>query len=176
MKKEDVQFHSDGYGRRSSPAVNVKVYSIGAKAADVAAKFACSEEDAEKALDLAFTSHQGQFWDDVQDDAEHVFGSGVKVYSEGRSAGWLVVHGLPDFESWDAIMLGKWARFEKSIRESIAYLTSAQELEETIGANDYYKHGAEEYNFVDRADGSTACIADLKRDAIAAGFGPVVKQ
>ena len=40
----------------------------------------------------------------------------VKVYSDGRSGGWLVVHGLPDVESWDAIDLGRWAKFEKMIR------------------------------------------------------------
>lgn len=40
----------------------------------------------------------------------------VQVYSEGRQGGWCVVHGLPDIESWDAIALGRWARFEKAVK------------------------------------------------------------
>lgn len=40
----------------------------------------------------------------------------VQVYSDGRSGGWLVVHGLPDVETWDAIALGQWAKFNKLIR------------------------------------------------------------
>ena len=39
----------------------------------------------------------------------------VQVYSEGRSGGWLVVSGLDDVESWDAIALGRWARFQRQI-------------------------------------------------------------
>ena len=41
----------------------------------------------------------------------------VQVYSEGRQGGWCVVHGLPDIETWDAIALGRWARFEKEIKQ-----------------------------------------------------------
>jgi hypothetical protein len=40
----------------------------------------------------------------------------VTVGAEGRSGGWAVVEGLPEFDSWDAIMLGKWARFAKVAR------------------------------------------------------------
>lgn len=40
----------------------------------------------------------------------------VQVYSEGRSGGWCVVHGLPEIEEWDAIALGRWARFEKGVK------------------------------------------------------------
>lgn len=39
----------------------------------------------------------------------------VQVYSEGRQGGWCVVHGLPDIEEWDAIALGRWARFAKGV-------------------------------------------------------------
>jgi hypothetical protein len=41
----------------------------------------------------------------------------AQVYSEGRSGGWCVVHGLADIESWDAIALGRWARFAKVVKE-----------------------------------------------------------
>jgi hypothetical protein len=40
----------------------------------------------------------------------------VQVYSAGRSGGWLVVSGLPDVESWDAIALGRWVKFEEEVR------------------------------------------------------------
>lgn len=32
---------------------------------------------------------------------------------DGRSGGHLVVDGLPDLDEWDAVLLGKWRRFEK---------------------------------------------------------------
>jgi hypothetical protein len=174
MRKDDVQTHGIGYSSRQLPAVNVKIYSMGTTAAKVAERFGCSEEDAQKALELAFDSHCEVFWEDTQETARDVFGPHVRVYSEGRSSGWLVVEGLSTIESWDAVALGHWARFERLIREHIAYLTSETELFSTIESNQYYKHGAEQYNFIDHADGSTACIADLKREAIEAGFGPVV--
>lgn len=41
----------------------------------------------------------------------------VQVYSEGRQGGWCVVHGLPDIEEWDAIALGRWARFAKGVKQ-----------------------------------------------------------
>lgn len=44
----------------------------------------------------------------------------VNVHSAGRSGGWCVVSGLPDIESWDAIALGEWRRFDKFVR-SIAH-------------------------------------------------------
>ena len=39
----------------------------------------------------------------------------VNVYSAGRSGGWLVVDGLPDIDTWDAIDLGVWRRFDKAV-------------------------------------------------------------
>ena len=43
----------------------------------------------------------------------------VKVYAEGRQGGWLVVDGLPDVESWDATMLGRWRRFERYVLAAV---------------------------------------------------------
>lgn len=48
-------------------------------------------------------------------------------------------------------------------------------VEEDILANDWLKPLSERYNFIDRKDGTTACIADLKAQAIAQGFGSVVR-
>src|SRR5260221_11426319 len=52
-------------------------------------------------------------FDMLQNDAQEIFGASAKVYSTGRQGGWAVVEGLPDIESWDAIMLSKWSRFCK---------------------------------------------------------------
>lgn len=40
----------------------------------------------------------------------------LKMYQDGRSGGWLVVEGLPDVESWDAVMVSRWARFARVAR------------------------------------------------------------
>jgi hypothetical protein len=48
--------------------------------------------------------------------ADEIFGRPVKVYSEGRCGGWAIVDGLPDFESWDAVLLARWAKFARVAR------------------------------------------------------------
>lgn len=40
-------------------------------------------------------------------------GYNIKVYTEGRSGGWLVVEGLPDVDSWGPDLLTAWHEFEK---------------------------------------------------------------
>ena len=57
----------------------------------------------------------------------------------------------------------------------IAWLCSAEKVFEDIAANEWAKPGAELYNFIDTKDGKTQCIADLKAEAISAGFAPVVR-
>jgi hypothetical protein len=59
-------------------------------------------------------------WDALQNDAADAFGSGVTVYSAGRSGKWCVVHGLPDVDDWDAVQLGKWVTFEKYAAQNVA--------------------------------------------------------
>lgn len=129
MRKDQVEFHSE-YGRGGRPAVNVKVYArVDSDAAIGAARE--YEGDSldprfeqwyrERLEDDSFAEHYWSFavesaWEQLQADAEEVFGPGVKVYSEGRSGGWAVVDGLPDFDTWDAIDLSKWARFSKWAR------------------------------------------------------------
>lgn len=170
--KNDVRTHSDSGPER--PAVRVKCDSF-ALGLDVAGEFSCDDATAKKALEYAWTSHCEQFWEQAQETAEFHLGKGVTIYSEGRSSGWLVVDGLPDLESWDAIQLTKWAKFERSILAEVAYLSSAEQVRDSITANEWAKPGAEQYNFIDRADGSTACIADLKAQAAEAGFSAVIR-
>lgn len=132
MKKSDVQFHSDGYGRERRPAVNVKVsfpnaHSLALQVAKGAGR------DANEALRFAdwweragwdgklpewlFDAACASGWESLQADAAEIFanvGAGkIEVLSEGRSGGWAVVEGLPPFESWDARMLGRWRKFAR---------------------------------------------------------------
>lgn len=172
--KSQIKTHSDGFGRSSNPAINVKCRNF-PSSANVSAKFGCSKETAEKAIDFAYECACANFWEQVQEQADYHLGSGFKVYSEGRSSGWLTVHEMPDLESWDAIACAKWFRFEACIRADIAYRCELENVMAEIESNEWHKDGSEKYNFIDRADGSTACIADMKADAIKAGFAPVVR-
>jgi len=175
MRKQDIEFHSDGFGRRSNPAVDVKQRGkFGPSVSELCAKFGCDDETAEKALQLAWDSAQEQFWESAKEWADELF-PGAEMYSEGRGAGWLTIHGLPDVESWDAIAVSKWARLAKWCRVEIEYLCSPAAVLDAIAANEWAKPGAEQYNFIDTKDGQTLCIADLKAQAKAAGFGPVVR-
>ena len=128
MRKSDVEFHS------SEPAVNVKVYksirnvtlpmelgrfSNGTEYTD--SNFThdwiedyLEREDRDWATTFEMVCADG--FEMLEDEAQDIFGSHVKVYSEGRSGGWAVVHGLKDFDSWDAIDLAKWAKFTKFAR------------------------------------------------------------
>lgn len=127
MRKDDVEFHSDGF-RPGRPAVNVKVYGrVDSDKVFEDARLNGVDDPRfepwyrERLEDDSFAEHYFEFacesgWEWLQTDAEDTFGKGVKVYSEGRSGGWAVVDGLPDFDSWDAVMLAKWARFAKSAR------------------------------------------------------------
>jgi hypothetical protein len=121
MKKQDVKFHSDGY-RPSRPAVNVKVHR-GIEDVDFKQFHADADEGftlawvqehvSDERLNDAFNWACERGFERLQEAAQAIFGSGVKVWAEGRSGGWAVVEGLPDFDSWDAIALTRWARFEQ---------------------------------------------------------------
>lgn len=126
-RKADVRMHSDGFGPRR-PAVNVKVHA-GLEAIDWDAVHWEAGDDAmsEGWLREHLSDDALQGWWDVacglgfeqaRQDAREIFGSHVNVYSEGRSGGWIVVDGIPDLEDWDAVMLGKWRRFERAARET----------------------------------------------------------
>lgn len=136
--KEDVKFHREGYYGKSYPAVNVKVYHW-PKISDLERELSCSEEEAEKAVEIAFQSAQEAFWQlgEAEEIVNECFGKGVKFYSEGRSGGWLIVQGLKDFEYWDAIDLAKWRKFEKMIKAEVKWLTSTERMVEEIRANEW---------------------------------------
>ena len=172
MKKSDVKLHGD-FLRQGYPAVNIKVYRMDWSNDTIEKQFECDSATAEQAGQFAFESAQEQFWETMPEVAKEVFGT-VKVYSGGRSGGWLEVHGLPDVETWDAIQLGKWAKFERMVNGEVKYLTSWARIKESIKSNQWHKPGSEAYNFIDR-NGETVCIADLKQQAVKAGYGPVVR-
>ncbi len=185
MRKSDVETHRE-YNRESRPAINVKVYDP-FPWAKLAAHFGVDRDsrELETAVQYCFESAQEQFWESAQDSLDFAFcgddangntrKSGFTVYSEGRCGGWLVVDGMPDIETWDAIMLGKWAKFCRLIRSDIEYRTGFESMRDDIEANQWLKPGAEKYNFID-TDAGVRCVADLKAEARAAGFGPVVRR
>lgn len=135
-KKSDVTFHREGFGE-GRPAVNVKVPSglpklpleLGQSSDDDGTTWQVSRTDpgftAEWIDGLGDRDLNGWFeaacesgWEYLQTLAEEVFGPGVKVYSEGRSSGWAIVDGIADFDSWNAVDLSRWLRFEKLAREA----------------------------------------------------------
>ena len=174
MKKSEVQTHNDSPYGRQYPAINVKCRNWIDRSV-IVTRFKCSEEQAQKASEYACNMAVQQFWDDATAEAMEVFGSGVKVYSAGGFGGWLIVKGLAPIKSWDAIKLGKWSKFVGIIEGSIDGLCAHDKILDDIESNQWHKEGAEEYNFVDTKSG-TKCIADMKAEAVAAGFAPVIRH
>lgn len=168
FKKDDVQFHNaDTIGGPYYPAVNVKHYRLDLDVEDVMEKFGCSELTASNALEYAYDMECNAFWDywgsSVFDESAKYFpDEQIEVYSAGRSSGWLIVGGLPDVEDWDAVMLNRWAIFERDVKEDVKYRLSKETLLEDIEANRWAEEGAERYNFVHTKDG-TKCVVDLAR-------------
>lgn len=117
--KKNVQWHMDGMGP-SVPAVNVKVRAFPL----LDAKYLAAEDPEftiewvnehldEDELDRWFWIACDSSRDMLQEDAHEIFGSWAKLYSEGRSAGWIMVDKIRDTDDWDAIELGKWRKFER---------------------------------------------------------------
>lgn len=181
MRKDEVQisYHN---GHRCAPMINIKMYGENApklpSTSDVMARFACSETQAENALEFATRQACEMFWEDYQSSGSQIKinGCSVKVWSAGRCGGWLVVCGLPEVKSWDAIMLGAWARFRSDVIRTMRAYLSTEALMDYIDSNEWWKDGAEQYNFIDGNGGEPKCIADMKAAAIKAGFGPVVRK
>lgn len=165
MRKDEVETHStSNYGGPYHPAVNVKYYGLSHES-EVQEKFGCTEKVARRALQWQLESAQGRFWEGAQEWAEECFGKGVDVWPAGRSDGWAVVEGLPDLDGWDAIQLSKWAKFTKMCSRGIKYLTSEEMVIGDIASNRWAEENSEEYNYYDKADGSTVCLADVPRCA-----------
>lgn len=132
--KSDVEHHRVGYGGTAYPAVNVKVYHF-TSVDKVIDRFGCSEATAERALEHSFNMQQECFWEDAQGVADHYLGKSHKVYSEGRSGGWLIVDGLPETCDWDAVALHRWACFAQAIDRDVKWRTSADVVFGDIEAN-----------------------------------------
>lgn len=141
--KADIEFHSDGYGRDSHAALNVKVYGGRVKlpldlggSGPIGGPITYHVSDprfthdwidghvSDERQNDAFQWACESGWDMANDEAAEVFGPGHRVYSEGRSGGWMVVHygtysrpqfDREDVDGWDAIALGKWRKFAKWI-------------------------------------------------------------
>lgn len=128
--KEDITTH---YDRERKPAVNVKVHDT------LDDGYAMWEADnpghdprfTVKWIDanLDFDAQQDYFgfacqsgYETAEQDAQEIWGSHVRVYSEGRSGGWAVVDGIDqDISSWDAIAVAKWGRFARYARGTADY-------------------------------------------------------
>lgn len=164
MRKDDVETHSLHYYGPKLPAVNVKHYGS-FYGDEVQERFGCTEEVAERALRWQSYSSCETFWEDIQELAKQCFGDGVEVYPAGRIGGWAVVEGLPDLKDWDAVQLGRWAKFAKMCCREAAYRTSLDVIMEDIDANRWAEENSEEYNYIDKGDGETVCLADVPRCA-----------
>jgi peptidoglycan/xylan/chitin deacetylase (PgdA/CDA1 family) len=128
--KADIEYHAEHFGR-FRPAVNVKVrfphtFYNGELAATVGEHndepgFAAwyeqwTETDGPEG-EWTFDAACRDGWEQLETDAQEIFGPHVKVYSEGRSGGWAVVHGYSDdTEGWDAIDVSRWGRFARYAR------------------------------------------------------------
>lgn len=146
--KADVTLRSDGIGRGSQPAINVKVRDYPG-VDQVVERFGCSEETAERALEYALKTGSEVFWQwSALCIAEDYFGP-CCVYSEGRSNGWLVLAPklegslvtteplLAPVDEWDGVMLNRWALFTRAIRREVDYLSSWEWVEDMIAANEW---------------------------------------
>lgn len=144
FKKADIQFHSNGW-RASCPAVNVKDRSP-YLLSQIQARFRCCEATAQKAHQLAWEMHAEAFWENAQQLAEaylgQYFGSSLKVWSEGRQGGWLVVDGLPEVDSWDAPRVTAWGNFARALRREVDHQTSLDAICESIDANGWARPDA----------------------------------
>ena len=148
MRKDDVQMHSE-YGDGLHAAVNVKIrWPYGERAEAlvrqvIEGEFPDVASDPSDILDAieADSAATGEGWDlfpimvgweQLTDRAREIWGPSARVWSEGRSSGWAVVevHGhtldADDVAGWDAIELGRWARFAAFARataDDIPYMT-----------------------------------------------------
>jgi hypothetical protein len=180
FRKDDIERHTEGGYGCPYPAVNVKVYSMGCTIQDVVDRFGCSEEVAEKALQFAYEMECESFWEYWQDTTgcfenglygspEYAYfpGEKVMVYGAGRSGGWLIVQGLPPVEEWDAIAVARWNKFQKAVKEDVKYKMGKDVLLEDIDSNRWYLEHSTQFNYFQKSDGSSVCIAEVKADIIA---------
>src|ERR1041384_2026249 len=125
MKKSEIE-RSYHMSHRGNPMINVKLHNLDhgtlLKTAEKYSEYEFKDplfrawldthlED-EKLWHAAYDCAIERGWDLLQDDAMNAFpGFSPKVWSAGRSGGWCVVEKLPDVDTWDAIMVGRWTQF-----------------------------------------------------------------
>ena len=76
------------------------------------------------------------------------------------------MQGLAPVEEWDAVMVSRWAKFEKAVKEDVKYRVSKEAFLEAIESNSWYLPHSEQYNFAD-TDKGTVCLATVKADVAA---------
>lgn len=144
-----VSMHREGYVGPAYPALNVKCYRLPDPDA-VIARFGCSRQRAERALEWAVESHREDFWGPcgpdspyqsrAEDALREAYGDAadrLSIWSAGRSGGWLIVKGLPPVDEWRKVDLAKWSVFASEIAAEIAYLASEEALLDTIEVHEW---------------------------------------
>ena len=133
--RDDVQMHVvgygyNGYGYNVLPAVNVKVYAqVTREIVEEVKREQAWEADGPDLEWVESQLERSPDWFDIACESESEYlrewgreifaeaGHRVKLWHEGGQGGWIVVDGLPGLEEWDAILLGKWRKFERIARE-----------------------------------------------------------
>jgi len=160
FSKLDITLHRDGF-RDGKPAINVKCHNFGRErdsegrfgAERLAAETGLSEERAAVLFERAWEWQTSDFWGYIAEEAAErhlraAFGQydtrPFVCYGEGRSGGWLTVefkpvkgmqgpaNALVPVESWNAIQVTAWGRFEAAIRAEIDYLASYATVKEAL--------------------------------------------
>lgn len=75
------------------------------------------EQDLGLAFDSAFEWACRDGFEMVEFLAKEMFGDHVHAWSVGRSGGHLIVDGLPDVETWDAIAVSRWHAFARKVED-----------------------------------------------------------
>lgn len=165
MKRSDVETHSylPYGGPPMLPALNVKVRGYVTEQIMAQVREEVGDEGytlewfEEHSGDWAFEAACQSNWEMLEADAQEVFDRwNVSIESAGRSGGWCVVRGLPDLDEWDAVLLGKWARFAKyarSLVDDVPY-----QMAWIVGANTYeqWKADRHKHSFVVTVECDTA--------------------
>ncbi len=135
-RKDEVDTRCDRGGWNAYPCVNVKAHGwhrdvelplhLSRYSTDGGVTFIDSFSDAEfthdyieQVLEDQNPNYPGWFeaaceagWESLREDADVIFDQWtVDVCQEGRSGGWAVVRGLPEIDTWDAVLFAKWRKF-----------------------------------------------------------------
>ena len=134
--KRDCETHRLGYGSTSAPAINVKVrdFAPGLRESLIGEDGFPGEAMVDRALEFAWETAQECFWEDAQELARETFGK-VRVYSEGRSGGWLVVLDIGHPSEWNAVMIQRWGAFQRKILATVKSYCDPEWSRDLIEAN-----------------------------------------